>query len=61
MPIEVGIWKLGGNLQRIKTVSLDSESRLEAYSSNRRPALTRPAFALYNGYTRCRKQISTFE
>ena len=31
MPIEVGIWKLGKNLQRVKTVSMNSESRLEDY------------------------------
>lgn len=29
MPIEVGIWKLGKSLQRVKPVSMDSESRLE--------------------------------
>jgi hypothetical protein len=29
MPIEVGIWKLGAKLQRVRMSSLDSESRLE--------------------------------
>lgn len=31
MPIEVGIWKLGQTLQRVRMTSLDSESRLENY------------------------------
>jgi len=29
MPIEVGIWKFGDGLKRVKMQSLDSESRLE--------------------------------
>ena len=29
MPIEVGIWRLGDNLERVRFSSIESESRLE--------------------------------